>query len=148
MFKFQYRDIGWWYWVATTTALTFGAVGDPRGFPLALAVTGVHLLHYLGRHRSLTAFPVQVRTWLVVFMLVGLLEPMGFIYWMLTAGGWAQILFGYCLMARLVSLLPGNRRLSLTGDLLKTTFFSRPTVGNVYQGFAGPDPRGATTTSA
>jgi hypothetical protein len=140
VFKFQYKDIGWWYWVATTAALTFGAmggaIGEVRGFSLALAVTAVHLLHYLVRYRSFSSFPVQVRSWLVAFMLVGLLEPMGFIYWMLTAGGWAQILFGYCLMARMVSLLPWNRTLPFDSSLLKTTFLSRPTVGSVRQGFA------------
>ena len=143
MFKFQYRDIGWWYWVATTAALTLGAIGNDDGFPLAFAITGLHLLHYFARHRRVTAFPVQVRAALVVFMSVGLWEPMRFIYLMLTVGGWAQVLFGYCLMARMVSLLPWNRTVALTSDLLMSTFVARPTVGNVLQGFAAPAASGA-----
>ena len=40
----------------------------------------------------------------------------------------ALLVFGYCLMARTVSLLPWNRAEPLTLDLLRRTFFSAPVV--------------------
>jgi hypothetical protein len=50
-------------------------------------------------------------------------------------GTWAQLIFGYCTMARCVSLLPWNRKEPLSASLVTRTFFSRPMPGNILQGF-------------
>ncbi|MFT4627386.1 MAG: hypothetical protein ACI8PZ_006070, partial [Myxococcota bacterium] len=70
------------------------------------------------------------------FMLLGLVEPLLFLYWMLAFGGTVQVLFGYCIMARSLSLLPWNLQQAFSFGLLKETFLKPPTVGNVRQGFA------------
>jgi hypothetical protein len=36
------------------------------------------------------------------------------------------VIFGYCLMARMLSLLPWNRTEPITADLVRPTFLSRP----------------------
>jgi hypothetical protein len=36
------------------------------------------------------------------------------------------VIFGYCLMARMLSLLPWNRTEPITADLVRRTFLSRP----------------------
>jgi len=46
------------------------------------------------------------------------------------------IIFGYCTMARLVSLWPWNRSEKLSLKSLTKTFFSRPVKGSVQQGFS------------
>ena len=125
MLMIEYKDIGWWYWLVTAGLLTFGISGDPAGFLLAIALTIIQLVHFLFRERSITAFPVQVRIWYLVLLLVAWQEPLQWIYWIPAIGTWAQVIVGYCAMARCVSLLPWNRSEELSFDLLMKTFFSR-----------------------
>lgn len=61
-------------------------------------------------------------------------ENLQLIYWIPTVGTWAQVLFGYCAMARMVSLLPWNRKEALSFDYIKRTFVSAPVRGNILQG--------------
>ena len=136
MFMLEYRDTGWWYWLVTAALLTYGVSVDLLGFLLAIALTVVQLIHYLIRERSLKAFPIQVRYWYLLLLLVALPEPLRMIYWIPTIGTWAQVIFGYCAMARCVSLLPWNRDSKFSFALLITTFVSRPVRGSVKQGFA------------
>ena len=72
-----------------------------------------------------------------MLLIVALPEPLQLIYWIPTIGTWAQIIFGYCAMARCVSLFPWNLSEPFSFALLKKTFLSRPVKGNIQQGFAG-----------
>lgn len=147
MFMIDYKELSWWYWLATACLLTAGVAGYPTGFVLAIGLTAVQLLHFALREGSITAFPVQVRFWYLVLLLVALPEPMRLIYWVPTVGTWAQLIFGYCTMARCVSLLPWNRRERLSADLLGRTFLSRPVRDNILQGLppaSGPGAKAAT----
>ena len=134
MFMIEYRASSWWYWLATVCLLTAGVSGWVMGFQLAVGLTVVQLIHFIVRERSLTAFPIQVRVGYLLLLLVALPEPLQLIYWIPTIGTWAQVLFGYCTMARMVSLLPWNRREALSLKLLKRTFLSAPVRGNILQG--------------
>ncbi|MDH5611212.1 MAG: hypothetical protein OEY66_01990 [Gammaproteobacteria bacterium] len=136
MFMMEYKDIGWWYWLVTAGLLTYGVSGNPLGFMLAIGLTIFQLIHFVIKEKSVSAFPVQVRFCYLMLLLVALPEPLQLIYWIPTIGTWAQIIFGYCTMARLVSLFPWNRSEPFTSALLMKTFFSRPVRGNILQGFA------------
>jgi len=136
MFMIEYRDIGWRYWLVTASLLSLGVAGNPEGFVLAIGLTIFQLAHYVFRERSITAFPIQVRFWYLMLLLVAWLEPLQWLYWIPTIGTWAQIIFGYCTMARLVSLLPWNRNEKLSLDLFTKTFFARPVRGSIKQGFS------------
>jgi len=136
MFMIEYRDIGWWYWLVTAALLSFGVIGNPTGFMLAIVLTTIQLVHYVIRERSITAFPIQVRFWYLMLLLIAWFEPLQWIYWIPTIGTWAQIIFGYCTMARCVSLFPWNRNEQLSLDLVNKTFFSRPVRGSIKQGFS------------
>ena len=136
MFMIDYKELSWWYWLVTASLLTAGVAGYPFGFTLAIGLTVFQLIHFTVRERSVTAFPVQVRFWYLVLLLVALPEPLQIIYWAPTIGTWAQLIFGYCTMARCVSLLPWNRSAPLSAGLLRSAFLSRPVRGNVMQGFA------------
>ncbi len=136
MLMIEYKDIGWWYWLVTAGLLTLGVSGEPAGFMLAISLTVFQLVHYTIREKGIKAFPVQVRFWYLMLLIVALPEPLQLIFWIPTIGTWAQIIFGYCTMARWVSLLPWNRSEQFSLKLLKKTFFSRPTRGSVMQGFA------------
>ncbi|RRQ21561.1 hypothetical protein [Thiohalobacter thiocyanaticus] len=139
MFMFEPRDIGWWYWLATVILLSVGLAGWPQAFALAIALTVLQLLHYMLREKSIEAFPVQVRIGYLLLLLLAWPEPLQWIYWIPAIGTWAQVIFGYCTMARLVSLLPWNRRETFSWALVRRTFLSPPVRGNVLQGHAPLD---------
>ena len=135
MLMIEYKDVGWWYWLVTAGLLTFGISGNQIGFALAIGLTIIQLIHFVFRERNITAFPIQVRFWYLMLLLMAWLEPLQWIYWVPAIGTWAQIVFGYCTMARCVSLLPWNRSEQLSIDLLTKTFLSRPVRGSIKQGF-------------
>jgi len=134
MFLIEHRDPGWRYWLVTVIFLTAGVAGWHTGFLLAIALTVVQTIHYYRREKSISAFPVQVRIGYLLLLLVALPEPLQLIYWIPVIGTWAQIFFGYCTMARCLSLLPWNREEKFSPDLLRRTFLSRPVRGNILQG--------------
>jgi len=134
MFMIEYRELSWWYWLITVSLLTSGLVGYLPGFWLATGFTLFQLIHFVIADRSIRSFPVQVRFWYLVFLLICIPEPLQVLYWLPTIGTWAQIFTGYCMMARLVSLLPWNRSEPFSAALLKKTFFSPPVKGNIMQG--------------
>lgn len=136
MFMIEYKDIGWWYWLLTATLLTYGVMENELGFILAIGLTSIHLLHYIIREKRIKAFPVQVRFFYLMLLLVSLPGIMQWLYWVPCIGTWAQIIFGYCAMARMVSLWPWNREEDFTLKLLMKTFLSPPVKGSVQQGFA------------
>jgi hypothetical protein len=130
----DYHTAGWWYWLATASLLTAGLAGHSPAFLLAIALTVVQLVHFIVREKSATAFPVQVRFFYLLLLLVALPEPLNVVYWLPAVGTWARVLSGYCTMARCVSLLPWNRSERFSLDLLRRTFLSRPVPGNIMQG--------------
>lgn len=109
MLMIEYRAVSWWYWLVTVGVLTAGVSGWSTGFVLAIGLTVFQLVHFTIREHSITAFPIQVRLGYLLLLLIALPENLRLIYWIPTIGTWAQVLFGYCMMARMVSLLPWNR---------------------------------------
>lgn len=134
MFMIDYKLLNWWYWFMTACLLTAGLAGHEIGFVLAICLSLIQLIHFSMREQSITAFTVQVRFWFLILVLVSLPEPMQIVYWLPAAGTWARSIFGYCLMARTLSLLPWNRRVPFSTGLLLKTFFSRPVRGSIMQG--------------
>jgi hypothetical protein len=135
MFMIDYKELNWWYWLATACPLTAGVAGFKTGFLLAIGLTMFQLVHFIIREKNITAFPVQVRFWYLMLLLVSLPQPMQLLYWAPLVGTWVQLIFGYCTMARCVSLLPWNRRENFSVSLLQKIFLSRPVRGNILQGF-------------
>ena len=136
MLMIEYKDIAWWYWLVTATLLTIGMFTDTTGFYLAIGLTIVHTIHYFFRERSVSAFPVQVRIAYLILLLISLPEYLQFVFWIPLVGTWAQVIFGYCAMARFLSLFYWNRREPFTVRFLMKTIFARPVRGSVLQGFA------------
>ena len=134
MFMIDYKELSWWYWFVTACLLAVGVSGYQMGFILAISLTMFQLVHFIVREHGITAFTVQVRFWYLVLLLVALPNPMQFIFWILAVGTWVRILFGYCMMARCVSLFPWNHSRPFSVDLLVKTFLTRPVRGNILQG--------------
>lgn len=95
---------------------------------MAMALCVVQIGHIVRLTRDITAFPVQVRGAYLGLLLTGLWGPLLWIHWMQLAGTTARILAGYCLLARMLSLAPWNRRQPLTSGLVQRTFLSLHTT--------------------
>ena len=126
MFMLDYKDIGWRYWLVTALFLTTGVAGYHEGFILAIGLSVIHLLHFVIREKGITGFPVQVRFWYLMLLLLSMVEQLHWLFWIPAIGTWAQVIFGYCAMARLVSLFPWNRDEAFSLGLIKQRFLSRP----------------------
>jgi hypothetical protein len=134
MFMIDYKQIIWWYWFGIACTLTVGMAGFQIGFVLAIGLSLVQFMHFAISERSLTAFPVQVRFCVLIYMLLSFPEPMQIAYWIPVVGTWARSIFGYCVMARTLALMPWNRREPFSKGLLMRMYFSRPIRGNILQG--------------
>ena len=133
MFMIDYKDLGWRYWFVAAVLLTAGVLGNPLAFPVVISVAVVQILHFAVREQNITAFSVQVRSAFLLVLLVAFAEPLRVLYWIPTIGLWTMLLFGYCTMARIISLLPWNRDEPFSLALVKNTFLSPPVQGSLIQ---------------
>jgi len=138
-----YREISWWYWAVTTALLFYGLAGNLVGFWLAIGLSAIQIVHFSLREGGFSAFPVQVRLAYTTMLLLFLWSPLNILFWIPAVGTLAQVLFGYCTLARCLSLMPWNRREPISLALVRRTFLSRPVKGSVMQGL--PALRRSTT---
>jgi hypothetical protein len=129
-----YRELSWWYWAVTAVLLITGLAGRFEAFYLAAALSAVQIVHFRFREGSFADFPVQVRAAYTAILLLALWTPMNWLFWVPGIGTLAQVLFGYCLLARCLSLLSWNRREALSWRLVWRTYASPPVKGNIMQG--------------
>jgi membrane protein implicated in regulation of membrane protease activity len=90
--------------------------------------------HQRGGHLTRHGGTLAWWYWLVTGLLVAVAlagGPLGFFDWILLAGTAASVLVDYCLMARMLSLLPWNRRAPLTWHLVVRTFLRPPVRGSI-----------------
>jgi len=120
------QDWTWWVWRITACLLLVGPMGMPEAFFAALLLSITQSVLFLAQERAFKAFPVQLRLAYTLLLIICLFPPMRWIYWVPAVGTFALVIFGYCLMARMLSLLPWNRTEKITADLLRRTFLSRP----------------------
>lgn len=148
------RGLGWWYWLGMVVLLGAGVSGWDSGIPSAIALGAIQILHFAWLERTAMALSVQVRAVYLVLLLLGQWEPMSWIHWVQLIGTSARMSTGYCLLARLTSLLPWNRTRPLSRELVCETLFSlRPAVRSCGDSCAGAGARragkgaGVSTTS-
>ena len=120
----------WWLWLVTGAAVATSLAGWGPGLPAAVLLTVLQLAHQVARTRSVRSFPVQVRGAYLALLALGSWPPLRVLHALQLAGTVALVVFDYCPLARILSLLPWNRRAPLTLALLRATFFSPP-VRNV-----------------
>jgi len=124
---------GGWGVVWLALMLTFSL---PSLAPLLMATILVNLIVFLVlNHGQISAFPVQVRLAFVLFTAIGLWVPgCASMLYLPAVGILARLFFGYCLLARMVWLLPWNRGEPLSAGLILRTFLSAPTTGQFGAG--------------
>ena len=125
------RDSFWWYWVLTGIALGAGLAGSSAGVPMAMVLTAVHLGKRALHARSPSDFGVQVRVAYLALLVVGSLPFLAVVHFAQLIGTVALVAFDYCPLARILSLMPWNRRGPLTLARLRATFLSPPVAGSI-----------------
>jgi len=124
-------DWTWWAWTVTAILLTLGLVGYPAAFVFAMVLTGIQVVLVLFRERKFSAFPVQLRVAYLGLLCLSFIPQMRWLYWLPMLGTFALVILGYCLLARVLSLLPWNRDEPISSDLLLRTFLSRPDLSRL-----------------
>ncbi len=119
----SWSNLGWRYWTVTLGLLTIGLAGWPGGIILAMGLTVVQARHFAAKTGAWGHPLVQVRCAYLGLLILGMWAPFWFIHWVQFVGTGARVIAGYCLLARLVSLLPWNRVEPFTLALLQRTLF-------------------------
>jgi hypothetical protein len=128
------EEPAWWIWLATALLLFAGFLRIPEAFLLAIALSVVQSAIFLGVRRSLRPYPVQIRLAYTLLMVVSFAPALRWFYWPLALGALALVIFGYCIMARFLSLMPWNRKVPFTMRLLARTFLTAPVMGRTDHG--------------
>ncbi|MBE0616003.1 MAG: hypothetical protein IH604_20220 [Burkholderiales bacterium] len=131
------------YWGCTALGIALGLAGVVMGLYFAIAICVLQTAHYLLRARSAKAFPVQVRIAFLGLLIAGLWAPLTVIHWIQLVGTTALLLFGYCFLARALSLMPWNRSHALSLGLIRRTIFSAPVKGSIMEARHAPEAAAA-----
>lgn len=122
------------YWAATTVLLAGVVSGCSYCLPAVIGLNIVQVIHFIYRERSLSAFPVQVRVTYLGLLFLAQAPYMSWIFWWQLIGTTAMVLYQYCFLARVLSLMPWNKSEPYSMDLVKRTFLSAPVSGSILQG--------------
>jgi hypothetical protein len=126
----RYLSAGWWSWFATLVLL--GAFLGLAAWPAlagAFLVNAVHALVFAAQGKSLA---VQVRVVFAALLLAGLWPPLAVFHALQLAGAVVVVFFDYCLLARLLVLLPRNREVPFSPGLVRKVLLSSPRRGSVF----------------
>lgn len=130
VFMIEWKKVTWWYWLVSAICVSFGVLfGNSFGFYLLIVLCFAQLVHFGIEDKTFLSFTVQLRVAMLGLSILFYWEPLRALYWIPFFGLWANVLLGYCLLARLVSLAPWNRKEPLTVNLVKRTIFSPPVKG-------------------
>ena len=124
-------QLTWWLWLVTLATMAAGLAGHPAAFLAATALTFSHTLLFWRRSRDFRALSVQIRFAYALLLAVSYIPQVRWLYWLSAIGAAAMLVLGYCLMGRMLSLLPWNRTEPLTPDLLRRTFLSAPVISRM-----------------
>ncbi len=136
----QFRELSWWYWLATVGFLGAGLSGNQWGLITAIGLCCWQVVHYTWRTASLVSFPVQLRVAYLGLLLLGLWGPLSWIHIVQFVGTSAVVLFNYCFLARNLALLPWNRNQPLSWALVRRTIFLPPMRGSILKQTIVPTP--------
>jgi hypothetical protein len=119
-------SLSWWVWAITGICLAAGLMGYSSGFYAAVLISVIQTVVYDLNQTSALTFPVQIRFAYTILLILCQVPSLGWLFWVPTVGTFALVLFGYCMMARILSLLPGNRTEPMSLDLILRTFLTPP----------------------
>jgi len=128
------KEPTWWVWLVIAMLLAVGLAGFEPAYAAAIALSGAQTVWMLARHRAWSPYPVQIRAAYTACLFVYLLPGLNWMFWIPMLGTFALVLFGYCLMARLLSLMPWNRAEPFSLTLVKRALLTPPMPGRAEHG--------------
>jgi hypothetical protein len=125
---------GYWQLTALLLAAHFG--GWSGALPLVVLLNVLQVNHAVVLRRSLGAMDVQVRIAYLGLLALGSVGPLWPLHVVQFVGVNALLIADYCLLARLLVLLPWHRRGPLSWHLLRCVLLSPPAPGAVVSRLA------------
>jgi hypothetical protein len=119
------------YWQATAFLLALSFGGLAAALPGAIALNAVQALHFSAVRRSWRTLDVQVRWFYLGLLLLGTSPQLWWLHGLQTAGLLALLVADYCPAARLLVLMPWNRRVPFSARLLWQTLRLPPRPGSM-----------------
>lgn len=120
------------YWQLTALLLAAHFAGWHGGLPLAIMLTAGQVLHFAAFRRTLRALDVQVRIGYLGLLALGSVGPLWPIHLVQFVGVNALLVADYCPLARLLVLMPWNRGVPLSADLVRQALFVPPTPAAIH----------------
>ncbi len=102
-------ESSWWVWLTAGLLLLGGLLASPACFQIALALALAQAVLFLVRDRTLSV-RAQTRFAFAALIAIFLLTGLHWLFWLPVAGIAVRVIFSYCGMARMLTLLPWNRR--------------------------------------
>jgi hypothetical protein len=100
-----------------------------------IILCSIQVLHFLWREGGISVFPVQMRIAYLLLILVGQWDLLTFILWMQALCTTIELLLGCCTLARVLALMPWNRRKLLSWQLILQVFSVRRSKAVYWKGF-------------
>lgn len=119
------------YWLAIAMLLTAHFSGVALAMALALLTSALQTVHALAVHRHWRHLAVQVRAAYLALLLIGQWPALWPLPVLQFAGTSALLVADYCLLARLLLLLPWNRREPVSADLVRRLLLTPPAPGAI-----------------
>jgi hypothetical protein len=127
MLNIDYKDVNWWYLLICAGGMSAGLGGLESGFVAAITSAAFQSAHtLLAWRREKRAFPLQVRMSYTLLLMLAWIDPLRPLYWMPTIGTWIYLLFGYCTIARSLSLIPAISGEDFSLARVRHILFARP----------------------
>lgn len=105
----QGRDVWRWYWVVTFFFILAALLGWAPGYRVVILISLLQLAHSLFVNGSIASFPVQIRLVYFGITLLGLLEGVRFLVFVLLLAGTFTVAFlGRCGIALVLKRMPWN----------------------------------------
>lgn len=123
----------WRYWFVVATCLAVSLFVWPPALFLAMLVTAVYSVHMYRYSPRLTSFPMQVRLVYLGLLALGLVPYFSWVHWVQMVGAPALLVFDYCPLARMLSLMPWNRSQLFSWKFFRSAIFSKPVKGSIIE---------------
>jgi len=121
-------------WQGCAFALVAEGLRLPWGASLALVICAAQVAIAYGCHRHWRALAVQVRLVFLLLFVAGSSTPaLAWLHALQLVGVNALLIADYCLLARLLTLLPWNRRVPLTPALVRAVLTLPPGPGSLAE---------------
>ncbi|MDH3712932.1 MAG: hypothetical protein OET44_03680 [Gammaproteobacteria bacterium] len=126
-----------WYWLAVTAFLVTGLLYWEAALALCHLVCAARTAQLAIAARGFSTFAVQVNVVFVALVVAGNLFAPAVLFSAALLFAGTHAITGYCAIARLLALLPGNRFQPLSFALVKSTLCAPPMSGSILRQVAG-----------